>query len=224
MVEWTLSSTTHFRREPLNEAHDSTFGILENYHCWRFHGSDVIVALQIIGLILFCTCMHHEYFLGRQCAFMFPIYVRKYWIYTIDRWIVCVSVVISPLRQLLDSYAAKTRSKMCHTFKQYFLLLTNLVIVFVHWVSTGVLCEPRQCSLFWDYIPESKLCFCVNLCRPSGPYSIRPIQKLLNCQTTTRGGSIHYGSAEGPPRVVENRNLLSHPDDLRKEAYLIRMT
>ena len=21
------------RREPLNEAHDSTFGILENYHC-----------------------------------------------------------------------------------------------------------------------------------------------------------------------------------------------
>ena len=33
-----------------------------------------------------------------------------------------------------------------------------------------------------------------------------------------------YGSAEGPPRVVENRNLLSHPDDLRKEAYLIRMT
>ena len=32
-----------------------------------------------------------------------------------------------------------------------------------------------------------------------------------------------YGSAEEPPRVVENRNLLSHPDDLRKEAYLIRM-
>ena len=35
---------------------------------------------------------------------------------------------------------------------------------------------------------------------------------------------VFYGSAEGPPRVVENRNLLSHPDDLRKEAYLIRMT
>ena len=33
-----------------------------------------------------------------------------------------------------------------------------------------------------------------------------------------------HGSAEGPPRVVENRDLLSHPDDLRKEAYLIRMT
>ena len=34
----------------------------------------------------------------------------------------------------------------------------------------------------------------------------------------------NYGSAEGPPRGVENRNLLSHPDDLRMEAYVIRMT
>ena len=134
-------------------------------------------------------------FWGRQCAFVFPIYVRKYQKYTIDRWIVvytvCASAAISPLKQWLDSYA-KTRLKMCHTFKhfihmQYFLLLTNLAIVFVHWVSTGVLYEPRQWALFWDYIPESKLCFCVNLCRPSGPYSIGPIQKLLNCQTTTRG-------------------------------------
>ena len=74
-----------------------------------------------------------------------------------------------------------------HRFKhfihmQYFLLPTNLVIVFRHWVGTGVLYESRQCSLFWDYIPESKLCFCLNLCRPPGTHSIRPIQKLLNCQ------------------------------------------
>ena len=132
---------------------------------------------------------------------LFPIYVRKYRKYTVDRWIVvytvCASAVISPSKQWLDFYA-KTRLKMCHTSKHfihmhYFLLLTNFVIVFVHWVSTGVLREPRQCSLFWDYIPESKLCFCVNLCRPSGPYPIRPIQKLLNCQTTTCGWccSIH---------------------------------
>ena len=106
------------------------------------------------------------------------------------RWIVvytvCASAVISTSRQWLDSYA-KTRLKMWHTFKhfihmQYFLLPTNLVIVFVHWVSTSVLYKPRQCSLFWDYIPESKLCFCLNLCRPPGANSIRPIQKLLNCQ------------------------------------------
>ena len=35
---------------------------------------------------------------------------------------------------------------------------------------------------------------------------------------------IIYGSAEGPPRGVENRNLLSHPDDLKMEAYVTRMT
>ena len=131
-----------------------------------------------------------EFFWGRQFAFMFPIYVWKYLKYTCDRWImvytVCASTVISLFRQWLDSYA-KTRLKMCHTFKhfihmQYFLLLNNLVIVFIHWVSTGVLYEPLQCLLFWNYIPESKPCFCVNLCHPYGPYSIRPIQKLLNCQ------------------------------------------
>ena len=141
-------------------------------------------------------------FWGRQCAFVFPIYVRKYRKYTIDRWImaytVCASAVISPLKRWLDSYA-KTRLEMRHTFKHfihmlYFLLLTKLVIVCVHWVSTGVLYEPRQCSLFWDYIPESKRCFCVNLCRPSGPYSIRPIQKLLNSHTTIGSNQKTMGS------------------------------
>ena len=33
-----------------------------NQHCWRFHGSGVIAAPQIIGLISFCTGMYHEYF------------------------------------------------------------------------------------------------------------------------------------------------------------------
>ena len=41
------------------EPHDSNFGILENYHS---HGSGVIAAPQIIGLIFFCTNMQHEYF------------------------------------------------------------------------------------------------------------------------------------------------------------------
>ena len=123
-------------------------------------------------------CPPWVFFWDRQCAFMFPIYIRKYRKYTIDWWIVmytvCASAVISPLRQWLDSYA-KTHLKMWHTFKhfihmQYFLLPTNLVIVFVHWVSTGVLYQPGQCSWFWDYIPEFKLCFCLNLCRPPGAY------------------------------------------------------
>ena len=33
-----------------------------NQHCWWFHDSGVIAAPQIIGLISFCTGMHHEYF------------------------------------------------------------------------------------------------------------------------------------------------------------------
>ena len=33
-----------------------------NQHCWRFHGSGVIAAPQIISLISFCTGMYHEYF------------------------------------------------------------------------------------------------------------------------------------------------------------------
>ena len=33
-----------------------------NQHCWRFHGSGVIAAPQIKGLISFCTGLRHEYF------------------------------------------------------------------------------------------------------------------------------------------------------------------
>ena len=117
---------------------------------------------------------------------------------------VCASAVISPLTQWLDSYA-NTRLKIWHTFKyfirmQYFFLPTNLVIVFVHWVSTGVLYEPWQCSLFWEYISESKLCFCLNLCRPPGTYSIRPIQKLLNCQQ--RDDARYHPDGEQPKTVL----------------------
>ena len=137
--------------------------------------------------------MHHEYFWGvvnvLSCSPFICSKILKIYNWSMDSGVhsVCFRDDFHlPLRQSLDSYA-KTRLKMWHTFKhfihmQYFLLPTNLVIVFVHWVSIGVLYEPRQCSLFWDYIPESKLCFCLNLCRPPGTYSIRPIQKLLNCQ------------------------------------------
>ena len=43
-----------------------------NQHCWRFHGSGVIAAPQIIGLISFCTGMHHEYFLWSSMCFRVP--------------------------------------------------------------------------------------------------------------------------------------------------------
>ena len=85
-------NTGDYHREPLYEAHDSTFGILENDHWWRFQGSGVIATLHIIGFIFVCTGMHHEYFWGRQCAFVFPMYMQKYRKYTIDRWNIPKSV------------------------------------------------------------------------------------------------------------------------------------
>ena len=80
----------------------------------------------------------------------------------------CASAVISPLKQWLDSYA-KTRLKMCHTFKhfihmRYFLLLTNLVIVFVHWVNTGVCCtNPDNVHCFGTIFPNLNFVF-VSIC------------------------------------------------------------
>ena len=74
---WRHSTTLHdslFIVVSLDkEAHDSTFGILKNCHCWRFHGSGVVAALQIIGLIFtrgqfwppgivvvcVCVCINH---------------------------------------------------------------------------------------------------------------------------------------------------------------------
>ena len=45
-----------------------------------------------------------------------------------------------------------------------------------------MLLEPQQCPLFRDYIPESKVCLRILLCRPSGHSAIRRIEKLPNCQ------------------------------------------
>ena len=71
-----------YRREPLkDEAHDYTFGILENYHCWRFHGSGVMRASEILGLIFFCTRIHHEHFLWTSICFRAPHFCSKIHVY-----------------------------------------------------------------------------------------------------------------------------------------------
>ena len=104
------------------------------------------------------------------------------------------------LRQWLDFYA-KSRLNLWRTFKhfihmQYFLLPTNLVIVFVHWVSTGVLYEPRQGSLFWDYIPESKFFFL--------PQSVPPAWCIFNPTNTDVAQLSTWRRAMGAPGI--------HPD------------
>ena len=125
---------------------------------------------------------------------------------------VCASAVISPLKLWLDSYA-KTRLKMWHTFKhfihmQYFLLPTNFVIVFVHWVSTGVLHEPWQCSLFWDYIPESKFCFAsIHAAFPVHiqSYQYRSCSTVNNVTTRSRYSS-QWGATKNSAVALSSRN------------------
>ena len=55
-----------------------------------------------------------------------------------------------------------------------------------------------------------ELCYCINLSRPPGPYWIRPIQKLPNCQTRTRCRccSIHpdWGATKNSAVALGSRN------------------
>ena len=79
-------------------------------------------------------------FLGRQCAFVFPIYVQKYRKYTIDRCIVvytvCASAVISPLNsgwiptlKLVWKYVTRPSILfICNTVCCLIILLSSLYI------------------------------------------------------------------------------------------------
>ena len=124
---------------------------------------------------------------------------------------VCASAVISPLRQWLDSYA-KTCLKMWHTFKhfihmQYFLLPTNLVIVFVHWVSTVVCCtNPDNVHCFGTIFLNLNFVF-ASICaaRPvhiqSDQYrSCSTVNKVNN--VTTRGRCSRHSSDGEQPKTV----------------------
>ena len=124
---------------------------------------------------------------------------------------VCASAVISPLRQWLDSYA-KTRLKMWHTFKhfihmQYFLLPINLVIVFVHWVSTVVCCtNPDNVHCFGTIFPNLNFVF-ASICaaRPvhiqSDQYrSCSTVNKVNN--VTTRDRCSRHSSRWGATKTA----------------------
>ena len=175
------------RREPLNEAHHSTFGILENYHCWRFHGSGVIAALQIIGLIFFWTGMHREHFWGRKCAFVFPIYVRKYRKYTIDRCIVMYTVCFRgdfTIKTVVGKCVTHSSILfICNTFCCWLILLSSL------YIELALVCCTNPDYVFGTIFPNLNFVFAsIFAARPEHIYLIRPIQKFLNCHTTTRVG------------------------------------
>ena len=132
---------------------------------------------------------------------------------------VCASAVILPLRQWLDSYA-KTRFKMWHTFKhfihmQYFLLPTNLFIVFVYWVSTVVCCtNPGNVHCFGTIFPNLNFVF-ASICaaRPvhiqSDQYrSCSTVNKVNNVTTRVMCSrhSSRWGATKNSTVALSSRN------------------
>ena len=134
---------------------------------------------------------------------------------------VSASAVISPLRQWLDSYA-KTRLKMWHTFKhsihiQYFLLPTNLVIVFVHWVSTVVCCtNPDNVHCFGTIFRNLNFVF-ASICAAhpvhvqSDQYrSCSTVNKVNNVTTRDRCSrhSSRWGATKNSAVALSSRNKM----------------
>ena len=101
---------------------------------------------------------------------------------------VCASAVISPLRQWLDSYA-KTRLKMCHTFKHLFICNTfccRLILLSLSlYIELALMCctNHNNINCFGTIFPNLNL-FLRQSEPPARSYWIRPIQN--NCQTRTR--------------------------------------
>ena len=62
---------------PSSLSRDYIFGILENYHYWRFNGSGAIEAIEIVRLIFFCTRLHYEYFFKLWMCFRDFIFDSK---------------------------------------------------------------------------------------------------------------------------------------------------
>ena len=80
-----------------------------NQHCWRFHGSGVIAAPQIIGLISFCNGMHHEYFFRSPMCFRVPHLCSK--IPKINNWTGEFATVIWCLHCFTISFGGDVRGK-----------------------------------------------------------------------------------------------------------------
>ena len=55
---------------------DYMFGILENYHCCRFHGSGVVQVFEVVGLNFFCIRMQYSTILCHECASVFIIFSK----------------------------------------------------------------------------------------------------------------------------------------------------
>ena len=114
--------------------------------------------------------MHHEYFFRSSMCFRVPHLCSK--IPKINNWsmdiivvyTVCASAVISPLRQWMDSYA-KTRLKMCHTFKHLFICNTfcrRLILLSLSlYIELALVCctNPNNFNCFGTIFPNLNFVF-----------------------------------------------------------------
>ena len=81
----------------------------------------------------------------------------------------------------------------------------------------------KNAPCFWNHLSSTQIlstvCIAGHALSASSTELIRSALILIvKCEMFTALVVRMYGSAERPPRVVKNRNLLSHPDDLRMEA------
>ena len=95
----------------------------------------------------------------------------------------CASAVISPLRQWLDSYA-KTRFKMCHTFKHLFICNTfccRLILLSLSlYIELALVCctNPNNVNCFGTIFPNLNFVFAsIWECKP-------PARSILNRTNT----------------------------------------
>ena len=127
---------------------------------------------------------------SRQCAFVVPIYVRKYRKYTIDRLIVvytvCASAGISPLKQWLEFYA-KTRLK-CVT-RSSILFICNtlccwLILLYSLYSELALVCctHPDDVHCCGTILPNQNLVLRQSVSPVRSIFNPRPITKLINFQ------------------------------------------
>ena len=104
-------------------------------------------------------------------------------------------------------------------------LLWKSVVGLLHWFScwSQYISHKYISRVTYGYITLDTYVPLVWICYTKAIYHIHMIPER-NSVTKLHCEGYSYGSAKGPPRGVENRNLLSHPDDIRMEAFVIRMT
>ena len=159
--------------------------------------------------------MQHEYFWGRQCAFVFPIYVRKCRKYAIDRWMVVYTVCASAVRSVVDSgwiptlklvWKCGTRSSIlfiCNTCCCRLILLSSL------YIELALVCctNPDNVNSFGTIFPNLNFVF-ASICA-ARPVHIQSDQ-YRSCSTVNN--VTRWRRAMGAPGI--------HPDGVQPKTAL----